>query len=95
VHLELIIRMRKETGTVNSKSKGYGTKPIRIRVDHSQSNGKIEKWFDLYELYRGEFSTFDEFIHWYNCVRSHESLDPKGLKTPEEAFWERLPRDLR
>ena len=72
---------------------GYGIKPIRIRVNHPQSNGKIEKWFDVYEKYRWEFSTFDEFVHWYNCIRPHESLDPNGLKTPEEAFWERLPEE--
>jgi hypothetical protein len=69
-----------------------GTPLYRKRLSEDEkSNGKIEKWFDLYELYRDEFSTFDEFIHWYNCVRPHGSLDPKGLKTPEEAFWERLP----
>ena len=90
-----------EKGDWDSKFKeyieSYGTKPIRIRVNHPQSNGKIEKWFDLYKKYREEFSTFDEFVHWYNCIRPHESLDPKGLKTPEEAFWERLPQkeDLR
>jgi putative transposase len=69
----------------------FGTKPIRIRVNHPQSNGKIEKWFDVYDKYRSEFSTLDEFVHWYNCIRPHESLAPDGLKTPEEAFWERLP----
>jgi len=46
---------------------------------------------DFYERYRAEFSTFDEFVDWYNCIRPHESLAPNGLKTPEEAFWERLP----
>jgi transposase InsO family protein len=30
---------------------GYGTKPIRIRISHPQSNGKLEKLFDCYELY--------------------------------------------
>jgi len=70
---------------------GFGTLPVRIRVNHPQSNGKIEKWFDVYEAHRREFSTLEEFVQWYNAVRPHESLDPSGLKTPDEAFWERLP----
>ena len=52
VHLELTKLMRKENGTANSKMESFGTKPIRIRVNHPQSNGKTEKWFDLYEKYR-------------------------------------------
>jgi putative transposase len=74
---------------------GFGTVPIRIRVNHPQSNGKIEKWFDVYDAHRMEFSTLEEFLHWYNAVRPHESLDSSGLRTPDEAFWERLPNGSR
>jgi putative transposase len=74
----------------------YGTTIIRGKVKHPQTNGKVEKWFDLYEKQRYEYDTIDEFIIWYNMVRPHESLgenSPFGLETPEEAFWRKLPID--
>lgn len=65
---------------------------IKARVKHPQTNGKVEKWFDLYEKYRLEFGTFAAFVEWYNKTRYHESLDQKYfLQTPENAFWARLP----
>jgi len=68
-----------------------GVKHIRIRPHHPQSNGKIERWFSTYESHREEFSSFDEFVAWYNGVRYHESLDSwDGLRTPCEAFVRRL-----
>ena len=61
-------------------------------MKHPQTNGKVEKWFDLYEKYRLEFETFADFVKWYNTKRYHESLDQKHfLQTPENAFWARLP----
>ena len=65
---------------------------IKARVKHPQTNGKVEKWFDLYEKFRSEFETFADFVKWYNTIRFHESLDQKRfLQTPENAFWARLP----
>lgn len=64
-----------------------GIKHILCRYKHPQSNGKAEKWFDAYERHRRHFSSFNEFIAWYNTIRVHESLD---LRTPENVFWERL-----
>ena len=67
-------------------------KHIKARVKHPQTNGKVEKWFDLYEKFRSEFETFADFVKWYNTIRFHESLDQKRfLQTPENAFWARLP----
>ncbi|MBU4071027.1 MAG: DDE-type integrase/transposase/recombinase [Candidatus Thermoplasmatota archaeon] len=67
-----------------------GIKQILCRYNHPQSNGKIEKWFDTYDKHRSEFETLEDYIHWYNEVRPHMSLDYKNLETPEQAFWERL-----
>lgn len=64
-----------------------GIKHILCRYKHPQTNGKIEKWFDTYERHRKKFSTFEEFVSWYNEVKMHESLD---LETPERIFWLRL-----
>jgi putative transposase len=52
-------------------------KHIKARVKHPQTNGKIEKWYDLYEKHRSKFENFDKFMNWYNTVRFHESLDTK------------------
>tara|TARA_Y100000034_G_scaffold131226_1_gene191514 strand:+ start:90 stop:1016 length:927 start_codon:yes stop_codon:yes gene_type:complete len=64
-----------------------GIKHILCRYKHPQTNGKQEKWFDVYEKYRKDFNSMEEFVKWYNEVRVHESLD---LRTPEKVFWERL-----
>ncbi len=69
---------------------------IKARVKHPQTNGKVEKWYDLYEKHRLEFETFAEFVNWYNTTRFHESLDTKHyLQTPEDAFWSRLPEGCK
>ncbi len=73
-----------------------GIKPIPTREKHPQTNGKIEKFFDCYNKYRHEFDSLEEFVDWYNNVRFHESLDTKWyLQTPEEAFWGRLPEEVK
>jgi putative transposase len=90
-----------DKGEWNSEFKriveGYGTKIIRTRVNHPQTNGKLEKWNDTYEKARGDFESFEDFIFWYNNVRPHESLGWKhnDLETPEEAFWRKLPEECK
>lgn len=61
-------------------------KHILCRIKHPQSNGKSEKFNHLYLLHRHEFKTKEEFIHWYNKIRPHMSLDEI---TPEEAYQKR------
>jgi transposase len=64
----------------------HGIKHIPTKIKHPQSNGKAEKFIHLYKVHRHKFKTKEEFIHWYNKVRPHMSLDEK---TPEEAYQER------
>ncbi len=71
-------------------------KHIVSRVNHPQTNGKLEKWFDLYDKHRNDFETFEEFVEWYNTIRYHQSLDTKYyLQTPKDAFWTRLPEECK
>lgn len=73
--------------------KESGIKHIMARIKHPQTNGKVEKWYDLYEKHRDKFESFGIFVNWYNTVRFHESLDTKHyLQTPDEAFLSRLPQ---
>ncbi len=67
-----------------------GVRHILCRYNHPQSNGKLEKWFDLYRRHRDDFESFEAFIDWYNRVRPHMSLDWANLETPEKAFWRKL-----
>ena len=99
---ELIMDRGSEFGAHRTNEKGEwdgafkryleerGIHPIRIRRQHPQTNGKIEKWFDCYRRHRHLFSSFDTFASWYNN-RPHGSLDFDRLETPEQAFWRRLP----
>ena len=76
--------------------KSSGIKHIKARVNHPQTNGKVEKWYDLYEKQRSKFDNFDNLVNWYNTVRYHESLDTKHyLQTPDDAFWSRLPEAIK
>ena len=67
-----------------------GINQVLCRVAHPQTNGKLEKFFDVYDNHRWEFDSLDEFTHWYNCIRPHMSLDFENLETPYQAFYNRL-----
>jgi len=60
---------------------------ILCKYHHPQSNGKIERFFQTYARHRHAFKTKEEFLHWYNCVRPHMSLNLDELETPEKAFY--------
>ena len=66
--------------------KEHRIKQILCRIKHPQSNGKLEKFNDLYRRHRHAFKTKRKFMDWYNNIRPHLSLDEK---TPEQAYQER------
>jgi putative transposase len=68
----------------------HGIKPILARVKHPQTNGKLERFFGEYKRHRHAFSSFDEFINWYND-RPHGSLNFQSLETPRIAFRRKMP----
>ena len=78
----------------NSKFKAYlkskEIKQILCRVKHPQSNGKIERWFDVYDRHRSAFATAEEFLYWYNEIRPHRSLHFEVLETPAQAFVRKM-----
>ena len=75
----------------------YGIKIVTSRVNHPQTNGKLERLNQTYEKVRDEFESFEELVEWYNTVRPHESLGWKcnDLETPEEAFWRKLSEESK
>lgn len=64
-------------------------KHILSRRNHPQTNGKEERWFRTYEENRGRFSSFVEFVEWYND-RIHLGLSRRQGITPNEAIVSRL-----
>ena len=70
----------------------YGIKPILIGIKHPQTNGKLERFFGEYKRHRHAFSSFEEFIEWYNN-RPHGSLDFERFETPEKAFRRKMPQE--
>jgi putative transposase len=67
-----------------------GIKQILCRIKHPQSNGKVEKWFQVYKSHRHAFATKEEFLTWYNEVRPHLSLRLEELETPQMAFIRKM-----
>ncbi len=63
---------------------------ITGRVDHPQTNGKIEKFFDIFEKKVKFFSSIDEFFEWYNEVRPHGAFDLSKVETPIQMFYKKL-----
>ena len=71
-----------------------GIQQILCRIKHPQSNGKVEKFFDLYRNKRSLFKTKEEFIAWYNEVRPHRSLNFEILETPQQAFIRKMKAEV-
>ena len=67
-----------------------GIKHILCRIKHPQSNGKSEKFNDLYKNHRHAFSTKEAFMQWYNEIRPHSSLKFNELETPQQAFIRKM-----
>ncbi len=67
----------------------HGIKHILGRIDHPQTNGKIERFFATFQAKIHFFGTIDEFMKFYNFKRPHMSLDFDNLETPYHAFIKR------
>ncbi len=66
---------------------------ILARINHPQTNGKIERFFGLMEQKVHLFDSVDEFVYWYNYVKPHMSLNFDELETPYQAFLRKLPAE--
>jgi putative transposase len=68
-----------------------GIKHIVGRVNHPQTNGKIERFYGTLEAKIKYFDTIDEFIERYNNKRPHMGLNLDELEIPYQAFLRKLP----
>lgn len=69
-------------------------KHILCKIKHPQTNGKSEKFNDLYKNHRHAFAAKEEFMHWYNEVRPHRSLNFAELETPQQAFIRKMKAEV-
>ena len=69
-------------------------KHILCRVNHPQTNGKVEIFNKLYRSKRYDFDSKEKFVKWYNEIRPHWSLKVDDLETPLVAF-ERKKRKMK
>lgn len=74
-----------------------GIKHILARVNHPQTNGKLERFYGVPEdkWRRGQLRTIPEYIHWHNEIKPHMSLNYENLEKPIQAFQRKLPEDRK
>jgi putative transposase len=68
-----------------------GIKHILCRINHPQTNGKLERFYGVYEQKQHQFKSIDEYVRWHNEVKPHLSLNIEALETPIQAFQRKLP----
>jgi putative transposase len=68
-----------------------GIKHIMARVNHPQTNGKLERFHGEIQRKQKWFDGIDELVHWYNHIKPHMSLDWDNLETPAKAFVRKMP----
>ncbi len=75
-----------------------GIKHILCRVNHPQTNGKLERFYGVLEdkmIRRAQIATIPEYVRWHNEIKPHMSLNWENLETPIQAFHRKLPEDRR
>ena len=70
--------------------KEQGILHILCGVNHPQTNGKVEKWHDLYIHHRDSFSSLEELLLWYNEEKPHGALNLEIAETPGQAFIRKM-----
>jgi putative transposase len=68
-----------------------GIKHILCRVNHPQTNGKLERFYGVYDQKQHQFKSIDEYVHWHNEIKPHLSLNIEALETPIQAFHRKQP----
>lgn len=79
---------RQGEGTFQRFLREQGIDHVVSRVNHPQTNGKLERLWREYDRHRWRYATLREFIDWYNH-EIHGSL--WDMECPAEAFQRRLP----
>ena len=73
--------------------KATGSKHIKARVKHPQSNGKAERVIQTIKKLWKELGSLDKTIEFYNYKKPHMSLTNGKLRTPYQAFLEKQRKE--
>ena len=84
----VLLPARQGEGTFQRFLKERGIDHVVARVNHPQTNGKLERLWREYDRHRWRYATLTEFIEWYNH-EIHGSL--WAMECPAEAFQRKLP----
>jgi putative transposase len=74
--------------------KEQGIEQILCGVNHPQTNGKVEKWHDLYIRHRGRFGCLEDLLVWYNEEKPHGALNLEIAETPSQAFVRKMRSEV-
>ena len=85
-------RKEPELSEFDKYLKAHKIRHILARVNHPQTNGKVERLFGTVKQKKKEFGSLEELFHWYNQVRPHMSLRQDVLETPAQAFLRKTSR---
>jgi len=70
--------------------KAQGVKQVLCGVNHSQTNGEVERWFDFYEHYRARYASMAALVDWYND-RMHGSFNMRVCGSSNRVFIRKMP----
>jgi putative transposase len=70
--------------------KGSNIKHIKSRVKHPQSNGKVERVILTIKQLWNHYHCWDAAVQYYNYERPHSSLENGCLRTPFQAFQDKI-----
>ena len=71
----------------------HDIRQILGRVQHPQTNGKIERFYRTVDEKIHRFNNLDDLIQWYNMKRPHMSLNLNIIETPYQAFIRKMPKE--
>jgi putative transposase len=85
-----------EENEFQKKLREYNIQHILARVKHPQTNGKMERWFGTLERLLIHFDgNVDRAVQFYNFKRPHMSLENGHLRTPYEAFLDKMRKNYK
>jgi putative transposase len=72
--------------------RSHGIRHVLSRVNHPQTNGKLERLWREYDRHRWRYERLEAFIDWYND-QIHDSLWVELYETPNEAWQRKMPME--